>query len=46
METPNTTALAGKLAQVGMGERDVQRVFSTFNVGELSFREEAARHGS
>ena len=46
METPNTMALAGKLAQVGMGERDVQRVFSTFNVGELSFREEAVRHGS
>jgi hypothetical protein len=29
-----------------MGERDLQRVYSTFNVGELPFREEAARHGS
>jgi hypothetical protein len=24
----------------------VQRVYSTFNVGELPFREEAARHGA
>ncbi len=29
-----------------MSERDLQRVYSTFNVGEPPFREEAARHGS
>ena len=46
METPNTVALSRKLADCGMGERDIQRVYSTFNVGELPFREEAARHGS
>jgi coenzyme F420-reducing hydrogenase gamma subunit len=46
METPNTPALAQKLADVGMGERDIRRVFSTFNVGEQPFRDEAARHGS
>ncbi len=27
-------------------KRDLQRVYSTFNVGEPPFREEAARHGS
>ena len=29
-----------------MGERDLQRVYSTFNAGELPFREESARHGT
>jgi coenzyme F420-reducing hydrogenase gamma subunit len=46
METPNTPSLTRKLAGVGMAERDIQRVYSTFNVGDLPFREEAARHGS
>jgi sulfhydrogenase subunit delta len=46
METPNTVSLGRKLAECGMNERDLQRVFSTFNVGELPFREESARHGS
>ena len=46
METPNTASLSRKLAACGMGERDIQRVYSTFNVGEQPFREEAARHGS
>jgi hypothetical protein len=46
METPNTPALSRKLASCGMWQRDLQRVYSTFNVGELPFREESARHGS
>jgi coenzyme F420-reducing hydrogenase gamma subunit len=46
METPNTPSLTRKLAGVGMAGRDIQRVYSTFNVGDLPFREEAARHGS
>jgi coenzyme F420-reducing hydrogenase gamma subunit len=46
METPNAPSLSRKLAACGMHERDLQRVYSTFNVGELPFREEAARHGS
>jgi coenzyme F420-reducing hydrogenase gamma subunit len=46
MESPNAPSLSRKLAACGMGERDLQRVYSTFNVGELPFREEAARHGS
>src|SRR3954465_8664424 len=44
METPNTVSLSRKLADCGMGERDLQRVYSTFNVGELPFRKESARH--
>jgi len=32
MESPNTGALTAKLRAVGMGERDVDRVFRTFNV--------------
>jgi len=31
---------------IAMSERDLQRVYSTFNVGELPFRHESARHGS
>jgi coenzyme F420-reducing hydrogenase gamma subunit len=46
METPNTVSLSRKLAECGMGERDLQRVYSTFNVGELPFREESSRHGT
>ena len=46
MESPNTAALSAKLAACGMSERDLQRVYSTFNVAEPSFSEEAARHGS
>jgi sulfhydrogenase subunit delta len=44
METPNTVSLSRKLAECGMGERDLHRVYSTFNVGELPFRKESARH--
>jgi len=43
---PRLRALSRKLAACGVGERDLQRVYSTFNVGELPFREEAARHGA
>jgi sulfhydrogenase subunit delta len=32
MESPNTGALTARLRAVGMGERDVDRVFRTFNV--------------
>jgi sulfhydrogenase subunit delta len=46
MESPNTPSLSRKLAACGMQERDIQRVYSTFNVGEQPFREESARHGS
>jgi coenzyme F420-reducing hydrogenase gamma subunit len=32
MQTPNTVSLTGQLRVLGMGERDVERVFRTFNV--------------
>jgi coenzyme F420-reducing hydrogenase gamma subunit len=32
METPNTAALTSQLAELGMREKDVDRVFRTFNV--------------
>jgi sulfhydrogenase subunit delta len=32
METPNTEAMTAKLAEQGMSEREVDRVFRTFNV--------------
>ena len=44
METPNTVSLSRKLAACGMKERDLQRVYSTFNVGEPPFRQESTRH--
>jgi hypothetical protein len=32
MESPNMAALTGKLHELGMGEKAVDRVFRTFNV--------------
>jgi hypothetical protein len=32
METPNTVSLTRQLHVLGMGERDVDRVYRTFNV--------------
>ena len=43
-EVPNTAALAGRLAENGAGERDIRRLFSTFNTNAPAFREEADRH--
>lgn len=45
MESPNTRSLVGQLAKLGMDERAVRRVFSTFNVAAKPFRDEAERHG-
>ena len=47
METPNTR-VAQRLssATLGMNERDIKRVYSTFNANAEPFREEAKRHGS
>jgi coenzyme F420-reducing hydrogenase gamma subunit len=46
METPNAPSLSRKLAACGMKEPDLQRIYNTFNAGELAFHEESARHGS
>lgn len=45
METPNTVALSRQLAACGMNERDLQRVYRSFNAGAEPFRQESARHG-
>jgi coenzyme F420-reducing hydrogenase gamma subunit len=45
-ETPNAPSLSGWLGGLGMNERDIKRVYSTFNANAEPFREEAKRHGS
>jgi sulfhydrogenase subunit delta len=42
METPNTVALTRKLRVLGMDDRDVERVYRTFNV--LPFEEARSAH--
>jgi hypothetical protein len=43
METPNTKALVPLLRRLGMDDRNVERVFSTFNANAEPFREAANR---
>jgi coenzyme F420-reducing hydrogenase gamma subunit len=45
-ETPNTAALSGKLAELGMDEPALRRVYRTFNAAAPAFRDEADRHGA
>jgi sulfhydrogenase subunit delta len=45
MESPNAPALSRQLAGLGMSERDLKRVYRTFNAAAEPFREEAERHG-
>lgn len=45
METPNTPSLSRWFARLGMDERDLQRVYRTFNANAGPFREESERHG-
>ena len=42
-ETPNTVSLTRQLRVLGMGERDVERVYHTFNTNAPAFREAPAR---
>jgi coenzyme F420-reducing hydrogenase gamma subunit len=44
METPNAPALSAKLGELGMGRRDLQRVYRSFNAAAPAFREESERH--
>ncbi len=46
METPNTPSLSRGLEGLGMNERDLQRVYATFNTNAEPFRREAKRHGA
>jgi len=45
METPNTESLVSLLRRQGMSERDVERVFSTFNAATAPFAKAAGRDG-
>jgi len=45
-ETPNTVSLSSWLARLGMDERNLQRVYRTFNADAGSFRDESERHGA
>jgi coenzyme F420-reducing hydrogenase gamma subunit len=45
METPNAMSLSGWLKELGMDQRDLKRVYRTFNAGAPAFREESERHG-
>lgn len=44
-ETANTRSMAQRLRELDMSERDVERVFRTFNAAAPAFAEESARHG-
>jgi sulfhydrogenase subunit delta len=39
METPNTSALVPLLRHLGRSDRDVERLFRTFNAAAEPFRE-------
>jgi sulfhydrogenase subunit delta len=43
METPNTASLTGQMRLLGMDERDVARVYATFNCNAEAFREASRR---
>ena len=45
METPNTAALAAEWKRLGAAERDIHRVFRTFNAAAEPFRLESEAHG-
>ena len=44
-ETPNTAAIAREFFSLGMTERDIGRVFRTFNSAAEAFRKESEAHG-
>jgi hypothetical protein len=43
METPNTASLSGWLRGLGMPERDLVRIYRTFNTHAEAFEEESRR---
>jgi sulfhydrogenase subunit delta len=45
METPNTAALAKEWTALGASQRDLHRVFRTFNAAAEPFRKESDAHG-
>jgi sulfhydrogenase subunit delta len=45
-ETTNTPSLSRWFASLGVSERELQRVYRTFNANAEAFREESERHGA
>jgi coenzyme F420-reducing hydrogenase gamma subunit len=45
-ETANTVSLTHRLRELGVAERDVRRVFRTFNAAAPAFAEESSRHSA
>ena len=43
-ETTNTVSLSRRLRELDMSERDLGRVFATFNAAAPAFAEQSARH--
>jgi sulfhydrogenase subunit delta len=41
----NTAAIAREFSRLGLGRRDIARLFQTFNAGAEAFRKEAEAHG-
>jgi coenzyme F420-reducing hydrogenase gamma subunit len=44
-ESPNTAAIAREFSALGMTERDIARVFRTFNAAAEAFHKESQAHG-
>jgi hypothetical protein len=44
METPNAAPLSGWLAQLGVEEVDLVRLYRTFHAGAPAFREQSEAH--
>jgi sulfhydrogenase subunit delta len=44
METPDTAAMSGRLQELGLEDRDLVRVYRTFNAGAESFRTAGEAH--
>lgn len=44
-DTPRTETLGDRLLELGVSDRDIQRLFSTYNSGAEAFDREAKRHG-
>jgi hypothetical protein len=44
MENPNTGALSGRLADLGMGKQEIMRLFRGFNSYAEAFRKESDLH--
>ncbi|MDR3472349.1 MAG: oxidoreductase [Devosia sp.] len=45
MESPNAPALSAKLGELGMDQRELTRIYRTFNAGSPAFRKESERNG-